>query len=111
MRMAGERRGACAAVAGIIALIVLGCGDSASSRSGGERVTQREQRALPTDQLSLGAELCPEEWDATRLPSADSRRRQTTGRRQLAALEAAYRRHPDALVHTTYASSDEGPGS
>jgi hypothetical protein len=103
-----------AVAVGLVASILVGCGDrgeAVSSRFAAARVRPHEQRALPTEQLTLGSELCPEEAEARRLPSAEVRRRQRHGRRQFAALEAAYRRHPDALVRTTYLSSDEGPGT
>jgi hypothetical protein len=103
-----------AVAVGLVASILIGCGesgDAASSQSAAVRASPREQRALPTEQLTLGSELCPEDAEARRLPPAELRRRQRNGRRQFAALEAAYLRHPDALVHTTYGSSDEGPGS
>jgi hypothetical protein len=85
-----------------IVLALSGCGET--------RVSEREQHALPTEQLTLSSDLCPEESAAMDLPTHEVRRNRARGRRQLAALEAAYRRHPDAVVETTYASSDEGDG-
>ena len=76
--------------------------------SSGARVSDSERRALPTDQLTLASNLCPEEWDEMDLPQREVRRQQARGRRQLAALEAAYRKHPDAVVETTYESSEGG---
>ena len=44
------------------------------------------------------------------LPERDVRRQQARGRDQLAALEASYAKHPDAVVETTYESSEGGKG-
>ena len=85
--------------------LVMACGGDEG------RVSQREQRALPTEQLTLSSDLCPEEAAEMRLPASEVRRDRAKGRRQLAALEAAYRKHPDAKVKTTYLSSDDGNGS
>src|SRR4051794_22353058 len=106
MRRTGLTRGIPALTLVAMACAAGGCGEDPPAR-----VSAREQRALPTDQLALGENLCPREWDETKLPAREVGRRKATGRRQLAALEAAYASHPDALVRTTYASSDEGPGS
>jgi hypothetical protein len=76
-----------------------------------ERVSQAERRALPTEQLTLSSDLCPREAASMRLPAREVRRDRAKGRRQLAALTAAYRKHPEAKVKTTYFSSDEGDGS
>lgn len=84
-------------------LALAGCGDS-----GGARVSESERQALPTDQLTLGSNLCPEEWDEMDLAQGKVRRQQAEGRKQLAALEAAYAKHPDAVVETTYESSEGG---
>ena len=94
------------------ALATAGCGanNDEAHTPPATHVTSAEQRALPTEQLSLGSNVCPTEWDATHLPPDEVARRQALGRRQLDALRSAYRKHPDAIVETTYASSDEGPG-
>jgi hypothetical protein len=85
--------------------ILSGCGGSASVR-----VSNHEQSALPTKQFALGENVCAHEWDSSLTPS-EVHRRTAVGQQQLATLEAAYRADPSALVKTTYASSDEGPGS
>jgi hypothetical protein len=82
----------------LTAFVLAGCGE--------ERVSQSERRDLPTEQLVLASELCPEEWDEMNLPPRDVRRQQARGRRQLAALKASYAEHPDAVVETTYESHD-----
>src|SRR5437016_9430760 len=106
MRPIGVTRGMRALTLVAAACLVVGCGEDRRTH-----VSPQEQSALPTDQFALGENLCPAEWEATKLPALEVRRREATGRRQLAALEAAYATHPDALVKTTYASSDEGPGT
>ena len=89
----------------VAAVLLLGCGQDPA-----QRVSEHERLALPTEQMTLGSDLCPEEFEARNLPRREVRRRQRNGRRQLDALEAAYARHPDAIVKTTYLSSDQGPG-
>lgn len=73
-------------------------------------VSARVQAALPTQQLELTNDLCPEESAAMNLPADEVRRARARGRRQFVALEEAYRSDPETLVRTTYASSDEGDG-
>ena len=90
----------------VAAVFVVGCGAHKASR-----VSDAERRALPTEQLTLGNDLCLEESDALDLARREVRRRRAKGRRELVALEAAYASHPDAVVKTTYLSSDEGPGT
>jgi hypothetical protein len=68
------------------------------------------QAALPTEQLTLTSELCPEESAAMNLPADEVRASKAKARRQFLALEKAYRADPEALVHTKYFSSDEGDG-
>jgi hypothetical protein len=97
-----------ATVALMVAAAVTGC--DSGERSPAERVSATEQRALPTRQLMLGGDLCPAKWELRRYPG-ETRQRRAAARRQLVALEKAYRKHPEAVVHTTYASSDEGPGA
>ena len=89
----------------LAAVMIAGCGDETAAR-----VSDAERRALPTEQLTLGSDLCPEEWEARNLPQGDVRQRESRGHSQLAALEAAYAKRPDAVVQTTYLSSDQGPG-
>jgi hypothetical protein len=69
-------------------------------------VSAAEQRALPTKQLSATTELCPDrdQPENVRL----SRKRE--GHQHADALIQAFHRHPNAFVHTSYASSDQGPG-
>lgn len=69
-------------------------------------VSSAEQRVLPTRQLSAGTELCPDR-DLLQRDRLSIKRR---AHRHVEALIRSFRRHPDALVRTTYASSDEGPG-
>lgn len=79
-----------------------GCGNSPTKLY----VSAAEQRALPTMQLSAGVELCPDKDLRQRDRLAIKRR----AHMHVRALIRAFRVHPDAFVHTTYASSDEGPG-
>lgn len=74
------------------------------------RVSAQMQAALPTEQLSLSSEFCPEESAAIDLPPDEVRRSKAKGRQQFLALEKAYRANPEALVRTKYFSSDEGDG-
>jgi Flp pilus assembly protein TadD len=86
---------------GVASVVALGgCGRSQ------EYVSPEEQHALPTTQLSARGELCP---DRT-LPEPERRATKRRAHGHIAALIEAFSRHPDALVRTTYASSDEGPG-
>jgi hypothetical protein len=99
-------------VVAALSLVVAGCAelDDPPSPRSGPRVSAAEQRDLPTDQFALGSNLCPEEWDDQQLPASEVASRRAEGKRQIAALLDALKTHPDALVTTTYASSDEGPG-
>lgn len=69
-------------------------------------VGARDQRALPTKQFSAGEELCPERTLRVDRRAALKRK----GVRHADALIGALRRVPHRYVHTTFASSDEGPG-
>lgn len=82
---------------------VAGCGNRAPR----EFVSGAEQRALPTDQLSAGGELCPERFYSKAERAASKR----LAHAHADALVRSFKRHPEAYVHTTYASSDEGPGT
>ena len=86
-----------------IALAIAACGDAA-------RVPADVARQLPTQEYGLSQDLCPRdvgigpEYGAQRL-----RRNQRKGKRELDALERAYRDDPDAIVRATYTPADE-PG-
>lgn len=71
---------------------------------GGERVSAREQRSLPTHQYALAQDVCPENGE----PSPATRRLRRVGERRLRALERAHRAHPDAIVTTTV-TPESGP--
>jgi transposase len=98
------RRCLIAFLAAGVVLALSSCGSGGKPRT---FVSAAEQRRLPTQQHSAGGELCPDRDQSHRV------RREITNRGKLhaKAIITAYKRHPDALVHTTYASSDEGPGS
>jgi hypothetical protein len=85
----------------VVAVALGGCGATSKTY-----VSATEQRALPTTQLSASRELCPDRDQPERVRLALKRRAD----QHVDALLQAFRRHPDALVRTTYASSDEGPG-
>jgi hypothetical protein len=86
----------------VAAATLPGCGNSPTR----VYVTAAEERSLPTMQFSAGVELCPDKDLRQRDRLAIKRRAHLHVR----ALIRAFRIHPDAFVHTTYASSDEGPG-
>ena len=82
------------------------CGGDGQEPQPQERVTREVARGLPTQQYALAEEVCPEGLGMPRREEDRTRRR---GNRQLAALVAAYRDDPDALVRTSYTPADE-PG-
>ena len=84
----------------LASVLVAGCGSSRPF------VGAADQRELPTEQLSAGGELCPDRD----LPDERRLALKRRGKRHERALLSALRRVPDAYVHTTYGSSDEGPG-
>ena len=89
----------------VAAVLLLGCGQDPA-----QRVSEHERLALPTEQMTLGSDLCPEEFEARNLPRREVRRRQRNGRRPTRRLGSQpYARHPDAIVKTTYLSSDQRP--
>jgi hypothetical protein len=91
------------AVAAPIAIVVLvaGCAHP------GPRVSDATRKALPTQQYALSEEVCPDDLGMPRALEERTRRR---GRRRLRALIVAHRRDPDAVVRTSWSSSDESPG-
>jgi hypothetical protein len=93
-------------VLGRVALAVA-LGGIAGCGGGKTFVSAIEEHELPTQQLSAGQELCPDRD----LPHAERLASKRKAHRHVEALLRALRRHPDAYVHTTYASSDEGPGN
>lgn len=86
-------------------VFLFGCGSSSD-----DRVTQREQNALPTEQLTLAGRLCPRESTQIDLAKNEVLRERRRGEREFAALTNAYRRHPEALVRTSYLASGGDDG-
>lgn len=90
----------------MVVLGLAGCGWTERDEPEGPRVPPEVQRALPTHQYNLPSDVCPE---GLGMPPAEEARTRKLGRRQLAALVAAYRRDPDAVVRTAYTPAHE-PG-
>jgi len=84
----------------VASLALAGCGDD-----GAERVSEREQRQLPTEAFSLVEDLCfrgDSPVDRTAAVRAARRR----APRQFNALERSLRRNPDATVRVRFALAE-----
>jgi hypothetical protein len=82
-----------------------GCGSDRVRPADGPRVSPAEQSTLPTEQGAL-VNLCSE-LAGRRGDNAKAARHAALG--QLAALGRALHRHPDAVVRSSYHTSDSGP--